>query len=262
MLCDLTGMDAANASHYDAATAAAEAAVMAINSVRNGNKIIVSPTLHPHYRATMRTYLEGQKIPIVGDENVSMSLDAVLDKHLDNQTAGVLVANPDFLGNVRDLKPIATASTRRARCSLSARIRLRSACINRPPLMTPTLYLAKARRSATRSGLAVRISASLRAKKNICAAWRASHRSNDRHARAARFRLDPASARAAHSPRKSHVQYLHQRSVERARRVRVHGDARQTRSAPSRGIVLSQSALRRARNRQTRRLSRCHKRIL
>lgn len=107
MLCDLTGMDAANASHYDAATAAAEAAVMAINSVRNGNKIIVSPTLHPHYRATMRTYLEGQKIPIVGDENVSMSLDAVLDKHLDNQTAGVLVANPDFLGNVRDLKPIA-----------------------------------------------------------------------------------------------------------------------------------------------------------
>lgn len=107
MLCDLTGMDAANASHYDAATAAAEAAVMAINSVRGGNKIIVSPTLHPHYRATMRTYLEGQKIPIVGDEDTSLSLDAVLDKHLDKQTAGVLVANPDFLGNVRDMKPIA-----------------------------------------------------------------------------------------------------------------------------------------------------------
>ena len=107
MICDLTGMDAANASHYDAATAAAEAAVMAINSVRTGNKIIVSPTLHPHYRETMRTYLEGQKIPIVGDQDVSLSLDAVLDKHLDNKTAGVLVANPDFLGNVRDLKPIA-----------------------------------------------------------------------------------------------------------------------------------------------------------
>lgn len=107
MICDLTGMDAANASHYDAATAAAEAAVMAINSVKNGNKIIVSPTLHPHYRGTMRTYLEGQKIPIVGDEDTSLSLDAVLDKHLDNETAGVLVANPDFLGNVRDLKTIA-----------------------------------------------------------------------------------------------------------------------------------------------------------
>lgn len=107
MICDLTGMDAANASHYDAATAAAEAAVMAINSVRAGNKIIVSPTLHPHYRETMRTYLDGQHIPIVGDEDVAKSLDAVLDKHLDNKTAGVLVANPDFFGSVRDLKPIA-----------------------------------------------------------------------------------------------------------------------------------------------------------
>lgn len=107
MICDLTGMDAANASHYDAATAAAEAAVMAINSVRNGNKIIVSPTLHPHYRETMRTYLAGQKIPIVGDEDTAQSLDAVLDKHLASDTAGVLVANPDFLGNVRDLKSIA-----------------------------------------------------------------------------------------------------------------------------------------------------------
>jgi glycine dehydrogenase subunit 1 len=107
MICDLTGMDAANASHYDGATAAAEAAVMAINSVKNGNKIIVSPTLHPHYRETMRTYLQGQNIPIVGDADVSLSLDAVLDKHLDQETAGVLVANPDFLGNVRDLKAIA-----------------------------------------------------------------------------------------------------------------------------------------------------------
>ncbi len=107
MICDLTGMDAANASHYDAATAAAEAAVMAINSVKHGHKIIVSPTLHPHYRETMRTYLEGQKIPIVGDEDTSLSLDAVLDKHLDKETAGVMVANPDFLGNVRDLTAIA-----------------------------------------------------------------------------------------------------------------------------------------------------------
>jgi len=107
MICDLTGMDVANASHYDAATAAAEAAVMAINSVKSGKKIIVAPTVHPHYRATMRTYLEGQHIPIVGDEDLSATLDAVLDKHLDNQTAGVLIANPDFLGNMRDVHAIA-----------------------------------------------------------------------------------------------------------------------------------------------------------
>lgn len=106
MICDLTGMDAANASHYDAATATAEAAVLAINSARGGNKIIVAPTLHPQYRATLRTYLDGQNIPIVGDEDPSAGLDSVLDRHLDDNTAGVIVANPDFLGEMRDLRGV------------------------------------------------------------------------------------------------------------------------------------------------------------
>jgi glycine cleavage system P protein (glycine dehydrogenase) subunit 1 len=107
MICDLTGMDAANASHYDGATATAEAAILAVNSFRDREKIIVAPTLHPQYRATLRTYLDGQGIPIVGDEDLAASLDAVLDRHLDNQTAGVIVANPDFLGQVRDLRAVA-----------------------------------------------------------------------------------------------------------------------------------------------------------
>lgn len=107
MICDLTGMDAANASHYDGATATAEAAIMAVNSVRSGHKVIVAPTVHPDYRATTRTYLDGQGIPVVGDEDPAAPLDAVLDKHLDNQTAGVIVANPDFLGEMRDLRRVA-----------------------------------------------------------------------------------------------------------------------------------------------------------
>lgn len=107
LICDLTGMDAANASHYDGATATAEAAILAVNAVRDATKIIVAPTVHPHARATLRTYLAGQGIPIVGDEDLTASLDAVLDKHLDSQTAGVIIANPDFLGEIRDLSEIA-----------------------------------------------------------------------------------------------------------------------------------------------------------
>lgn len=106
MICDLTGMDAANASHYDGATAAAESAIMAVNSVRGGRKVIVAPTLHPQYRATTRTYLDGQGIAVVGDEDPSATLEAVLDKHLDKETAGVIVANPDFLGELRELRAI------------------------------------------------------------------------------------------------------------------------------------------------------------
>ena len=69
----------------------------------------------------MRTYLQGQPIPIVGDEDTSLTLDEVLDKHLDNQTAGVLVANPDFLGNVRDMKPIADRVHAKSRRTQGAR---------------------------------------------------------------------------------------------------------------------------------------------
>ncbi len=107
MICALTGMEVVNASHYDGATSAAEAAILAINKLPKRNKIIVSPTLHPEYRATLRTYLAGKSLQIVGDEKLDAPLEQVLAQHLDEQTACVIVANPDFLGAVRDLQPIA-----------------------------------------------------------------------------------------------------------------------------------------------------------
>ena len=107
MICDLTGMDAANASHYDGATAAAEAAILAINQLPGRHKVLVCPTLHPEYRATIHTYLEGQDIQIVGDEDTRQSFEQMLDRHLDDKTACVIVANPDFLGRMRELKPTA-----------------------------------------------------------------------------------------------------------------------------------------------------------
>ena len=107
LICALTGMDAANASHYDRATAAAEAAILAINQLPGRNKVLVCPTLHPEYRATIRTYLAGHDIDIVGDEDTSATFEQIVDKHLDDKTACVIVANPDFLGRMRDLKPYA-----------------------------------------------------------------------------------------------------------------------------------------------------------
>ena len=105
MICALTGMDAANASHYDGATAAAEAAILAINQLPGRDKVLLCPTLHPEYRATIRTYLEGVGVRIMGDEDSSSTFEQMVDKYLDDKTACVMVANPDFLGQVRDLKP-------------------------------------------------------------------------------------------------------------------------------------------------------------
>lgn len=106
MICALTGMDVANASHYDGATAAAEGAILAINQTHR-DKVLVCPTLHPEYRATLRTYLAGQGVEIVGDVDTRKTFEQMLDQHLDDKTACVIVANPDFLGQVRDLKAAA-----------------------------------------------------------------------------------------------------------------------------------------------------------
>ncbi len=106
LMCGLTGMDVANASHYDGATAMAEAAGMALNSTRNKRTILVAPTVHPQYRAVLRTYLQGLGVKIKGDEDPAASLDDVLAQ-IDDATAAVIVQTPDFLGQLHDLKPIA-----------------------------------------------------------------------------------------------------------------------------------------------------------
>ena len=68
MICALTGMEVANASHYDGATSMAEAVVMAYHHHREKRrKVIVSPAIHPHYRAVVRTYMQGAGMNIVGD---------------------------------------------------------------------------------------------------------------------------------------------------------------------------------------------------
>ena len=100
MMCALTGMDVVNASHYDGATAAAEAVIMALSVTRGKrHKAIVSPFLHPEYRETIRTYTQGMNMEIVGDESTANDLEA-LKGLIDNRTACVIVQNPDFLGRM------------------------------------------------------------------------------------------------------------------------------------------------------------------
>lgn len=108
LICALTGMDVANASHYDGATAMAEAAVMALNSTRNKHTILVAPSVHPQYRAVLRTYLQGLGVAIRGDEHPTAAIDDVLAQ-IDESTAAVIVQTPDFFGQLHDLKPIADA---------------------------------------------------------------------------------------------------------------------------------------------------------
>ncbi|MCC6148425.1 MAG: aminomethyl-transferring glycine dehydrogenase subunit GcvPA [Anaerolineaceae bacterium] len=111
LITSLTGMDVSNASHYDGATATAEAAVMAYYNFRGRrNKFVISPSVNPQYRETLRTYLQGHdKIALVGDAKDADPLLKPEDLYglIDEDTALVIVQYPDFFGRIFDYTALA-----------------------------------------------------------------------------------------------------------------------------------------------------------
>lgn len=109
MVAELTGMEVVNASHYDGATALAEAAIMALNSTRGDRrKILVSPNVHPQYRQVLRTYLQGISAEITGDEDAGNNVET-LKGMLDDRTACLIVQTPNFFGELEPLEGLADA---------------------------------------------------------------------------------------------------------------------------------------------------------
>ncbi len=113
MIVNLTGMDVSNASHYDGASASAEACLTAYSQHRGKcGKFLLSPTLHPHYRETIRTYLnslENVEIDVV-DLDDTWSYKETLKERIDENTALVFVQYPDFLGQLDDFSDLGKAA--------------------------------------------------------------------------------------------------------------------------------------------------------
>lgn len=105
LICQLTGMDVANASMYDGASATAEAVLMA-KRVNKRRKVILSSALHPEYRETIRTYLMGSegdiKEPLYCTET-GRTLPESLDRFIDKDTSCVVIQQPNFFGSIEDL---------------------------------------------------------------------------------------------------------------------------------------------------------------
>lgn len=98
LVCELTGMDLANASMYDGASALAEAAIMALHTT-DRKKLLVARTLNPQYRSVIATYVQGLGVELVElpmTDGVT-DLDA-LRQHMDDSVAGVIVQQPNFFG--------------------------------------------------------------------------------------------------------------------------------------------------------------------
>lgn len=100
MICGLTGMDVSNASHYDGATALAEAVILALSVARGKRrKAVLAPTVHPEYRQVVRTYTQGMDVQVAGGEDLSAEIGSLVPL-LDDETACLIVQVPDFLGGL------------------------------------------------------------------------------------------------------------------------------------------------------------------
>jgi glycine dehydrogenase subunit 1 len=102
MIAHLTGMEAANASHYDAGTALAEAVTMA-NAIQRGKrtKVVLSPTIHPQYREVVRTYHQNRDLKFSGDRSGTATVLDLVDM-IDSETMLVAVQYPNFFGQIED----------------------------------------------------------------------------------------------------------------------------------------------------------------
>ncbi|MBI3097961.1 MAG: aminomethyl-transferring glycine dehydrogenase subunit GcvPA [Planctomycetes bacterium] len=109
LMCELTGLDVSNASHYDGASALAEAVLMSMD-VTDRPAVVVPATLHPEYLQVLRTYVAGldarvEVVPATGYGPTD--LDA-MQKRIGSETAAVVIAQPNFYGGIEDLRRTAS----------------------------------------------------------------------------------------------------------------------------------------------------------
>ena len=103
MICLLTGMDIANASMYDGASALAEAVMMA-NRINRRSEFLISRAIHPEYRMVVNTYTRGSKfdlkeIPYTPEGGTDLDF---ISKNLTENTAAVIIQSPNFFGTIEE----------------------------------------------------------------------------------------------------------------------------------------------------------------
>lgn len=110
VMCRLTEMEVSNASLYDGGTAIYEAIMMALR-ITGRNKVIVDDSVNPIYRVMIDSYTQNLSIDLEETHNAGglANREAILDK-LDDQTAAVILQNPNFFGCIDDFGDVAASA--------------------------------------------------------------------------------------------------------------------------------------------------------
>jgi glycine dehydrogenase subunit 1 len=134
MICELTGMEVANASMYDGSTGAAEAIMMAVRVTGRTGAVLAS-SVHPEYREVIATYAKHQGLPLssVGyGENGRVDVKA-LEGAITDKTACVLIQSPNFFGTIEDVAAIAEIAHKKGALLVVSIAEALSLGIVRPP---------------------------------------------------------------------------------------------------------------------------------
>jgi glycine dehydrogenase subunit 1 len=135
MICELTGMEVANASMYDGSTAATEAVMMAVR-LTGRRKIVVARSVHPEYREVLHTYVQHQEMPQTpvgfGDDG-RVRLEE-LEQAVGDDTACVLIQSPNFFGTLEDVAAVAELAHGKGALLVVAISEALSLGIVRPPV--------------------------------------------------------------------------------------------------------------------------------
>jgi glycine dehydrogenase subunit 1 len=109
MICQLTGMEVANASLYDGSTGVAEAVLMA-NRVNRRDKFVIAGSLHPQYRQVIATYTRNLGFTVEYASHTEAGTIDAGSLGIDKQTSAVVVQSPNFFGCIEDVTAIAKAA--------------------------------------------------------------------------------------------------------------------------------------------------------
>jgi len=142
MICELTGMEVANASMYDGSTASTEAVMMAVR-LTGRRSVAVARSIHPEYREVLATYAWHRGMPLSTvplGKNGRINLDE-LDKSITQDTACVLIQSPNFFGTIEDVAAVANIAHKRGALVVVAISEAVSLGIVEPPRQTDIIAM-------------------------------------------------------------------------------------------------------------------------
>jgi glycine dehydrogenase subunit 1 len=111
LVCQLTGMDVANASLYEGGSAVAEAVLMALGITGRTGEVLIAESVHPEYRQTLVTYMANLNCTVRTLPTPAGTLDpAAVAQAVNDSTVAVIAQSPNFFGHLEDMAAIGAAA--------------------------------------------------------------------------------------------------------------------------------------------------------